>query len=187
VLDCGCVSHKVSDDEEWWSYLWLHEQICKVARECLGVDYEKAEVEKLKKKGYNVKVANVETMDLGRTFDVVVAGELIEHLANPGLFLERANKHLKKDGMLILTTPNVFSPSFIIRRIFNRDLHVNEEHVAYYDVQTLNQLLTRYNFELEDVYWHVRPEAYRLNFLIKFRRDFAPTIIAAARKLKDID
>jgi SAM-dependent methyltransferase len=185
VLDCGCAEHYVYEDQESWGYLWIHDKICKEAKYCLGIDIEKEALLRLKEMGYNVKYANVETMELGRKFDVIVAGELIEHLSNPGLFLERANKHLRKDGRLIISTPNAFSSGNVFRSLLGRKMIINPQHVCYYDEQTLTQLLKRYGFEVEDVIWHVRPEANRLNFVIKYRKNMAPTMIVIARKVKE--
>ena len=49
-----------------------------------------------------------QNFDLGRTFDTVFAGELIEHLGNVDGFLSSARRHLEPGGQLVLTTPNVF-------------------------------------------------------------------------------
>jgi len=38
--------------------------------------------------------------------DIVIAGEIIEHLINPFRFLLEINRILKKNGQLILSTPN---------------------------------------------------------------------------------
>jgi SAM-dependent methyltransferase len=40
-------------------------------------------------------------------FDLIFAGEIIEHLINPDTFLEEVNRILSSDGILILTTPNL--------------------------------------------------------------------------------
>lgn len=40
-------------------------------------------------------------------FDLVFAGEVIEHLSNPDVFLEETRRVLKNDGILVLTTPNL--------------------------------------------------------------------------------
>lgn len=40
-------------------------------------------------------------------FDIVVSLETIEHLENPWHFIREAKRLLKKDGLLILSTPNV--------------------------------------------------------------------------------
>ncbi len=83
--------------------------IVKNSRTCLGIDIEEKEIIKMKKEGYNVICANVETMQLNLKFDVIIAGELIEHLHNPGLFLNTLYEHLRDEGKLILTTPNPFN------------------------------------------------------------------------------
>lgn len=40
-------------------------------------------------------------------FDLIFAGEIIEHLINPDIFLEEVNRILSPDGILILSTPNL--------------------------------------------------------------------------------
>jgi len=106
VLDLGCVQHSSNKATR---ADWLHGIISKYASYCLGVDLLEKEVKKLNELGYNIICADVEKMDLPeKDFDVIVAGELIEHLANPGLFLENCRNHLKDDGLLIITTPNPF-------------------------------------------------------------------------------
>src|SRR3989344_4764139 len=90
VLDVGCVDHNANEELE---NSWLHKIIKSVAKSVIGVDFEENEVQKLRAKGYNIVVGDVETVTIGKTFDVIVAGELIEHLSNPGLFLENMYRH----------------------------------------------------------------------------------------------
>ncbi|HSW88401.1 MAG TPA: class I SAM-dependent methyltransferase [Candidatus Saccharimonadales bacterium] len=40
-------------------------------------------------------------------FDLVISGEHIEHLQDPDTYLSEINRILKKDGILLLTTPNL--------------------------------------------------------------------------------
>lgn len=40
-------------------------------------------------------------------FDVVTAGEVIEHVIDESVFLKECNRVLKKDGLLVITTPNL--------------------------------------------------------------------------------
>jgi len=42
-------------------------------------------------------------------FDCVVCGEVIEHVPNPDLLLKEINRVLRKDGYLIISTPNLVS------------------------------------------------------------------------------
>jgi SAM-dependent methyltransferase len=44
-------------------------------------------------------------------FDVLVALELIEHLENPRHFFRESKRMLKRDGYLVLSTPNIVNPA----------------------------------------------------------------------------
>jgi len=67
--------------------------------------------------------------------DVVIFLEVLEHLANPLLGLQNIANHLKKEGILILTTPNPQSSKNRINLLLKGTLyafqekHLNEHHV----------------------------------------------------------
>src|SRR3990167_9116476 len=90
VLDLGCVDHEADKEsgEEW-----LHRKIKSSASDLLGIDYQIEVVKALREKGYNVVSGNVEALHLDRTFDVITAGNIIEHVSNPGLFLDSVHRH----------------------------------------------------------------------------------------------
>ena len=148
VLDVGCVNEPMGPMGEEQDHDWLHRLLCLKAKHVKGTDLLESEVMRLQQMDYDVVVADAETMRLDERFDVIVAGELIEHLANPGMFLDRARDHLKSDGKLILTTPNVW-------RIINfvgvaiKKLPLHRQHTCFYDRKTLTQLLERHAFRIE--------------------------------------
>lgn len=83
---------------------------------------------------------------------VVVCGEVLEHLANPGHFLQRLGDAYPAVPVLF-SVPNAMSSkaqTSIARGIEN----VNREHVAYYSYWTLRWLLERYGFRVETGGWY---------------------------------
>lgn len=95
------------------------------------------------------------------TFDSVVAGELIEHLDQPNLFLNESYRILKKKGYLILTTPNKNS---WINKIFKtletykrQDLPYEERHKILFTKNSLIRLASRH-FYLKNFTYFVSDE-----------------------------
>jgi 2-polyprenyl-3-methyl-5-hydroxy-6-metoxy-1,4-benzoquinol methylase len=101
VLDVGCASCDYADGN-----VWLHELLCRKARRVVGVDLITPDMA-AGANNYNIVTTDAESMKLNERFDLIVAGELIEHLSNPGFFLECAKNNLKEGGRLILTTPTL--------------------------------------------------------------------------------
>jgi len=131
----------------------LHERIRQVNPGVVGVDVDREGVQILRQRGYNVLAADVETMELGRQFDVVVGGEVLEHLPNPGRALATIKKHLKPGGRLLLSTVNPFCVEQWWKILRYGDIQVHEEHLMWFDPRTLGQLLAVSGFEVERLYW----------------------------------
>lgn len=92
---------------------------------------------------------SADSFTIDRTFDVIFAGDLIEHLSNPGLFLARAKAHLKKGGRLILTTPNAFSLFNIAEKFTKEEPTVNFDHTCYFNSKTIRILLEKNGWQME--------------------------------------
>ncbi len=182
VLDCGCVGDVIQSFSEFeMSSYAIHK---KYARYILGVDIWKEEIEKRREMGIEVLCANVETMELSKRFDAVIAGDLIEHLANPGLFLDKANKHLKMGGLLYICTPNPQSLNNLIRAILGVKINVHQEHCTWYDFNTLKQILSRYGFNIREMYWQDYCNRKILKYILKYRKNLANSIIVIAEKVE---
>ena len=148
VLDIGCVHHCA---DLATSPNWLHGHLYNKSKYVIGVDYLESEVDKLKIAGYNVIQGDAENLKLNETFDIIIAGELIEHLSNPGLFLKSALNHLDYQGKLIITTPNAFNILNILSIIFYRAVSVHREHTCWYDKITLTQLIECNGFKVDKI------------------------------------
>jgi 2-polyprenyl-3-methyl-5-hydroxy-6-metoxy-1,4-benzoquinol methylase len=138
VLDVGCASG-------WKRPDWFHALIAEEAAEIVGVDVDAQAVRELAARGHHVVLGDATEIELGRCFDVVHAGELIEHLDNPRAFLNAAKRHLRPDSLLILSTPNPFCVTNFIYRLGGR-AKLNRDHQCWYCEDTLRQLLERNGF-----------------------------------------
>jgi len=152
VLDVGCIDHSWTTALELGDQ-WLHHRIREVATETVGLDILEDDAAMLNDLGYNILVADAEDFDLGREFDVIVVGDLIEHLSNPGRFLLCARRHLGRDSRLVITTPNAFNVEQLWLGLRRNKVSVNAEHVAWYDPRTLGVLLDRTGFEILQFEW----------------------------------
>jgi 2-polyprenyl-3-methyl-5-hydroxy-6-metoxy-1,4-benzoquinol methylase len=106
VLDVGCLGTD--------SITGLHDQIRQWANSTIGIDVN----EQLAKKVHDVRVADAQKFTLESPVDTVVAGDLIEHLPNPGQFIERSEVNLKQGGRLVIATPNAMGYRHFQNRFF---------------------------------------------------------------------
>ncbi len=153
VLDLGCVRHDAAfsmNDPNW-----LHRHLCDIAESIVGVDYVENEVRKLNQiGGYSIIYGDVtKPLPIEKRFDVIVAGDLIEHLTCFEGFFDNVNRLLKDDGILILTTPNPFYRDGFFYTLLKNDILVNPEHTCWIDPKCMNQLIERFSLEIIELHW----------------------------------
>lgn len=151
VLDIGCVHHDIENAD---STNWLHGIICEVADSVIGVDYLKDEVDALIQRGYTVIAGDVNLpLPIEDMFDVIVVGNLIEHLSSFSGLMENINRLLTKDGVAIISTANPFFREQYFYSALKNAIIVNPEHTCWIDPVTLNQLSMRFGLETTEVLW----------------------------------
>jgi SAM-dependent methyltransferase len=151
VLDIGCVHHDVENAQ---SDAWLHGQIVGVANSVTGVDYLEDEVNQLRKLGYNIISGDVNyALEIDGAFDVVVVGNLIEHLSNFGGLLCNIKRLLKPGGVALISTANPFYREQYFFSAIRNDIIVNPEHTCWIDPLTLEQLCSRFGLKTREVRW----------------------------------
>jgi Methyltransferase domain len=116
--------------------LSFHASLTEVAERCVGVDTNREAVETLTQAGIFDNLISADAASLDRTsirldrIDVVVAGDLVEHLSNPGALLDNVAKVADRDTRLVITTPNALGlPSFI--RYLRGDVVDGGDHVLF--------------------------------------------------------
>jgi 2-polyprenyl-3-methyl-5-hydroxy-6-metoxy-1,4-benzoquinol methylase len=85
------------------------------------------------------------------SFDVVWAGEVIEHVADTSAWLSEARRVLRSGGSLVLSTPAhdrlTLLATALSRRAFARRFEPRGEHLRFYSRDTLTQLLGDFGFQ----------------------------------------
>lgn len=148
VLDIGCVQHNPAN---YQSRYWQHKALCSVSNDVVGIDLYSDGVAYLQALGYNVLVANAQHFDLGRTFEVIVAGDIIEHLENFDGFLESCKRHLLPNGRLLISTPNPWYWKYFIKAALNSEVANNPEHTCWLCARTLRQLAQRHGMDIGEI------------------------------------
>lgn len=146
ILDIGCSDHKIIVNSPFWVHGVLVEKFPYV----VGIDYSKENVRKMNSMGFKrIFYQDAEKMCLKEKFDTIVAGEIIEHLSNPGLFLQKAMGHLNPGGRIVLTTPYPFSLSNLIYAFLKYPKTCpNSQHTLWFCPKTIIELVKRFNFEV---------------------------------------
>jgi SAM-dependent methyltransferase len=140
---------------------WLHTQLTESAKSVVGIDLDEPSVSLARQQGYEAYTANCCDPDaLARLpvqpADIVVAGEVIEHLDAPGPFLEGMRKLIVPEGRLVITTPNAFRLLNLIAALVRIEL-VHPDHVAQYSWYTLSNLLGRHGWRVIDFLCYMQP------------------------------
>jgi 2-polyprenyl-3-methyl-5-hydroxy-6-metoxy-1,4-benzoquinol methylase len=116
------------------------------------MDYETDIVEQAQQRYPNLRLVagNIETFETDEEFDVVILGDLIEHLSNAGLALDRVARLLAPDGQVLISTPNAFGLPNYLRFLAGRFVE-GEDHVHCFTKYTLSNLLRRHRFTVQEV------------------------------------
>ena len=198
VLHLGCTNSPYTE-EAIDNNMLLHFELEKVAESLYGIDSDENAIEVLNAHGakniYRADLENLDALDLNEAFDVIVAGEMIEHLNNPGQFLFGIRRFMNAESRLLITTINAYcGMRFIwygLRGKRGRAEPVHPDHVAYYSYSTLSLLLKRHQLNVERFLFYDLGKEHRphnrwfLNILndicVRIAPQWADGIIAVCR------
>jgi SAM-dependent methyltransferase len=111
--------------------------------EVVGLDVDRAALEKAAVLGIETLVANVEEpLPLGdSSFDAVVAGELLEHLRFPEAVIAEVWRILRPNGVLVGSVPNAFRIQSRLRFLRGRPPEDDPTHLHMYAPDQIQELL----------------------------------------------
>ena len=107
-------------------------------------------------KGYQVWIESVESAleKIEVKFQIIVAGDVLEHLVNPKAILEELVKRVDSGGILIVTVPNIANILIRIRLLFgNFDYSergiLDKTHLRFFTQKTFKKLTSIQGVHIE--------------------------------------
>ncbi|HZJ27475.1 MAG TPA: methyltransferase domain-containing protein [Acidimicrobiia bacterium] len=139
------------DEMQHGAGTWLHSHLASVTSGLVGIDVDAAGVERANADGYEAYLADACDRDaieaLGiEPADVVLAGEVIEHVDAPGAFLDAMRPLVTRGGKLVLTTPNASSLGNALLAFAGIEI-THPDHVLNFSWLTLDTLLRRHDWQ----------------------------------------
>jgi hypothetical protein len=134
--------------------VWLHGRLGQVASSLVGVDLDADGVARARAAGFEAYAADAADPEALADLqlapaDLVIAGEVIEHVERPGLLLDAMHGLVGLDGELAVTTPNAASMLNPLAAAGRFEL-VNPDHVCFYSWYTLSNLMERHGWVVRD-------------------------------------
>jgi 2-polyprenyl-3-methyl-5-hydroxy-6-metoxy-1,4-benzoquinol methylase len=147
VLDVGCGEGRFAAE------------LARAGMTVLGVDVAEEPLRRAREKHPEVDVRIVPTAGpwplADASFDVVWAGETIEHVADTAGWLSEVRRVLRSGGILLLSTPAHGRLELLALAISHRrlDAHFDPrgDHLRFYNARTLTRLLDDFGFVDIDV------------------------------------
>ncbi len=181
VLDLGCFDETALIKENSTNYLF--QQISNVSAIHIGVDNSKLLPPEGITYSEHVKILQGDIYDLNQlglekyNFDIIIAGELIEHLPNTLQFF----LNLKRDfagKRMICSTPNTTSFSNMVLALFKREsCHI--DHYQVYSYKTLNTLCRTAQFKN----WEIIPYNVKFTEMIMRSSGIKKQVIKFSEKI----
>jgi 2-polyprenyl-3-methyl-5-hydroxy-6-metoxy-1,4-benzoquinol methylase len=194
VLHIGCTDYPITEQRIERNQL-LHARLQETASYLLGIDISKEGLEAMRKRGYsNVVEMNAEDLCVDRQFDLILAGDTLEHVSNPGLFVQGAARVLSDHGELVIAVPSAFS--FNVLRLWLEGTELtHKEHISFHSPKTLAELCSRFGLVPTGLAFTVQPPdvgegaffVFARSCLLRIRKTMAPSIIMRFRKHGAVD
>ncbi|MDR0223153.1 MAG: class I SAM-dependent methyltransferase [Oscillospiraceae bacterium] len=119
-----------------------------------GVDIMESYVKNARDKyGLNVEVCDFTSFETNEKYDVIIMGDVIEHVFEPAVMISKANELLNAGGVLWISTPN-YQSAFTTIAGHRDPMRWEASHVNYFSRESLYSLLGRFGFE---------PVSYRIS------------------------
>lgn len=144
VLEIGCATGYISRK--------LKENGCEV----IGLEIDEESVRIAGSICDRIICGDIEIIQLpDEKFDVILLGDVLEHLKNPQKILRKLVKNLKSDGRVIISIPNVAHLKIRAGLLFGRfnytkDGILDESHLRFFTYKSITNLIKSAGLKIEN-------------------------------------
>ena len=157
VLHLGATDSPITKEAIQKGYL-IHLHLNEVSEYLFGLDLDSSMIQWLSDNHgiNNIKYGNIEEPEYYPSvdFDIVIAGEIFEHLSNPGKALDCIRSTIKSSSVLVITVPNAYSIKGFLRAVMKHEL-IHPDHILHHSPHTLKTLLERHGFSVNNYFSYV--------------------------------
>ncbi|WP_373000131.1 class I SAM-dependent methyltransferase [Sulfurimonas sp.] len=121
-------------------------------------------------------IGNIENIDLPfeeLKFDVIICGDVLEHLVDPYEVIDKLKKHLKDDGVIIASIPNIREWRTMKTILIKGDFKYSDEgildktHLRFFTKKNILELFENKDFNINKIISSNKDDA--LKYLKKLR------------------
>ena len=137
ILDVGC------------SKGYIGKELVPFGHEMHGIEYDKKDAQAAKRYYKTIKVGDLDSLKLNykkNFFDIIILGDVLEHLKNPLEVLAKLREFLKKDGIAIISTGNVANWYIRLNLLFGQFNYtdrgiLDKTHLKLFTLKTFKKLV----------------------------------------------
>ncbi len=125
-------------------------------RKVFGIEYVPSVAEEAKALLDEVLIGDLQTMTIPfpkETFDCMVFGDILEHLLDPEAVLRKLKLHLKRDGVIVCSIPNIRHYTSFLKILSGWEYDdyglFDRTHLRFFSLTTMKGLLHRSGFRVE--------------------------------------
>ena len=98
--------------------------------------------------GVDIKWCDFLDFDTSKRYDLIIMGDVLEHVSQPTKALEKAHKLLAENGILWLSTPN-YNSAFTRMLQFSDPMWNQVNHFTYFSFEGLKPILDKVGFDVK--------------------------------------
>lgn len=129
----------------------------------VGIDFDEQAIKNAKKKGLNVHPGDLFSQKFdSESFDAIIMNHVIEHIPHPVELLQECHRILKKNGVMVVTTPNANSFGHMYFGRYWIGLHT-PHHLQIFTPNSLSKIANIAGFENIKKFTSTQGQLYILN------------------------